>query len=50
MTIPLSHPARPKPPEMEPIPMTRILIAEDEDRIVSFLEKGLRAGGYTPSP
>jgi two-component system KDP operon response regulator KdpE len=27
--------------------MTRILIAEDEDRIVSFLEKGLRAGGYT---
>jgi DNA-binding response OmpR family regulator len=27
--------------------MTRILIAEDEDRIVSFLEKGLRSGGYT---
>ena len=27
--------------------MTRILIAEDEDRIVSFLEKGLRASGYT---
>lgn len=27
--------------------MTRILIAEDEDRIVSFLEKGLRANGYT---
>jgi two-component system copper resistance phosphate regulon response regulator CusR len=27
--------------------MTRILIAEDEDRIVSFLEKGLRAGGYS---
>ena len=27
--------------------MTRILIAEDEVRIVSFLEKGLRAGGYT---
>jgi DNA-binding response OmpR family regulator len=27
--------------------MTRILIAEDEERIVSFLEKGLRAGGYT---
>ncbi len=27
--------------------MTRILIAEDEQRIVSFLEKGLRAGGYT---
>ena len=26
--------------------MTRILIAEDEERIVSFLEKGLRAGGY----
>ncbi|MFP5489607.1 MAG: response regulator transcription factor [Acidimicrobiia bacterium] len=27
--------------------MTRILIVEDEDRIVSFLEKGLRANGYT---
>lgn len=27
--------------------MTRILIAEDEDRIVSFLEKGLRASGYS---
>ncbi|MBA3604548.1 MAG: response regulator transcription factor [Acidimicrobiia bacterium] len=27
--------------------MTRILIAEDEERIVSFLEKGLRASGYT---
>ena len=27
-------------------PMTRILIAEDEERIVSFLEKGLRASGY----
>jgi DNA-binding response OmpR family regulator len=27
--------------------MTRILIAEDEDRIVSFLEKGFRASGYT---
>ncbi len=27
--------------------MTRILIAEDEDRIVSFLQKGLRANGYT---
>jgi DNA-binding response OmpR family regulator len=27
--------------------MTRILIAEDEERIVTFLEKGLRAGGYT---
>jgi DNA-binding response OmpR family regulator len=27
--------------------MTRILIAEDEERIVSFLEKGLRAQGYT---
>lgn len=27
--------------------MTRILIAEDEERIVSFLEKGLRANGYT---
>ena len=28
-------------------PVTRILIAEDEARIVSFLEKGLRAGGYS---
>jgi two-component system copper resistance phosphate regulon response regulator CusR len=27
--------------------MTRILIVEDEDRIVSFLEKGLRSNGYT---
>lgn len=27
--------------------MTRILIVEDEARIVSFLEKGLRANGYT---
>jgi DNA-binding response OmpR family regulator len=27
--------------------VTRILIAEDEGRIVSFLEKGLRANGYT---
>ncbi|MGD9702027.1 MAG: response regulator transcription factor [Acidimicrobiia bacterium] len=27
--------------------MTRILIAEDEERIVSFLEKGLRSVGYT---
>lgn len=27
--------------------MTRILIAEDEARIVSFLEKGLHANGYT---
>lgn len=27
--------------------MSRILIAEDEERIVSFLEKGLRAAGYT---
>jgi DNA-binding response OmpR family regulator len=27
--------------------MTRILIAEDEERIVSFLEKGLKAAGYT---
>jgi DNA-binding response OmpR family regulator len=27
--------------------MTRILIAEDEARIVSFLEKGLRANGYS---
>jgi len=27
--------------------MTRVLIAEDEERIVSFLEKGLRASGYS---
>jgi DNA-binding response OmpR family regulator len=27
--------------------MTRILIAEDEERIVGFLEKGLQANGYT---
>jgi DNA-binding response OmpR family regulator len=27
--------------------MTRVLIAEDEARIVSFLEKGLRASGYS---
>jgi DNA-binding response OmpR family regulator len=27
--------------------MTRILIAEDEERIVAFLQKGLRASGYT---
>jgi two-component system, OmpR family, copper resistance phosphate regulon response regulator CusR len=27
--------------------VTRILIVEDEERIVSFLEKGLRANGYT---
>jgi DNA-binding response OmpR family regulator len=27
--------------------MSRILIAEDETRIASFLEKGLRAAGYT---
>src|SRR5690606_8278927 len=27
--------------------VTRILIAEDEERIVSFLHKGLRAAGYT---
>ncbi len=27
--------------------MTRILIVEDEERIVSFLEKGLRANGYS---
>jgi DNA-binding response OmpR family regulator len=26
--------------------VTRILIAEDEERIVSFLEKGLRSSGY----
>ena len=27
--------------------MNRILIAEDEERLASFLEKGLRANGYT---
>ena len=27
--------------------MTRILIAEDEERIVAFVEKGLRDAGYT---
>jgi DNA-binding response OmpR family regulator len=27
--------------------MTRILIAEDEDRISSFIDKGLRAAGYS---
>ncbi|CAL9545874.1 Transcriptional activator protein CopR [Streptomyces sp. enrichment culture] len=27
--------------------MTRILIVEDEERIASFVEKGLRAGGFT---
>jgi two-component system copper resistance phosphate regulon response regulator CusR len=27
--------------------MSRILIAEDEERIASFLEKGLRANGFT---
>jgi DNA-binding response OmpR family regulator len=29
--------------------MNRILIAEDEPRLASFLEKGLRAQGYTPT-
>ena len=29
--------------------MTRILVAEDEERIASFVEKGLRAGGFTPT-
>lgn len=29
--------------------MSQILIVEDEPRIVSFLEKGLRANGYTTS-
>ena len=27
--------------------MSRILIAEDEPRIASFVEKGLRANGFT---
>ncbi len=29
--------------------MSRILVAEDEARIASFIEKGLRAGGFTPT-
>ena len=29
--------------------MNRILIAEDEERIASFIEKGLRANGFTTS-
>jgi len=28
----------------------RILIAEDEARIASFVEKGLRSNGFTPTP
>ncbi|NEE47545.1 response regulator transcription factor, partial [Streptomyces sp. SID8455] len=27
--------------------MNRILIAEDEERIASFVQKGLRANGFT---
>ncbi len=29
--------------------MTRVLIVEDEGRIASFIEKGLRADGFTPT-
>ena len=29
--------------------MSRILVAEDEERIASFVEKGLRANGFTPT-
>ncbi|MFI6941087.1 response regulator transcription factor [Streptomyces sp. NPDC050418] len=29
--------------------MNRILIVEDEERIASFVEKGLRANGFTPT-
>lgn len=29
--------------------MSRILVVEDEERISSFLEKGLRANGFTPT-
>lgn len=29
--------------------MSRILVAEDEARIASFIEKGLRAAGFTPT-
>ena len=28
--------------------MNRILIAEDEERIAAFIEKGLRANGFVP--
>ncbi|CAM5301746.1 Sensor histidine kinase RcsC [Streptomyces violaceorubidus] len=37
--------AGPKP--AEEAPMNRILIVEDEERIASFVEKGLRANGFT---
>ena len=30
--------------------MNAILIAEDEKRIASFVEKGLRSNGFTPQP
>ncbi len=33
--------------DRDPGPVTRVLIAEDEVRLASFLEKGLRASGYT---
>lgn len=29
--------------------MIRILVAEDEERIARFIEKGLRAAGYAPT-
>ncbi|MDQ3484611.1 MAG: DNA-binding response regulator, partial [Actinomycetota bacterium] len=29
--------------------MNRVLIVEDEARIASFLDKGLRAEGFTPT-
>ena len=29
--------------------MNRILVAEDEEGVVAFLEKGLRASGYVPT-
>jgi two-component system, OmpR family, copper resistance phosphate regulon response regulator CusR len=41
------HDRTPPRPPTGGSPMTRILIVEDEERIVSFLEKGLRANGYT---
>ena len=36
-----------RPPRDPPERMSRILIAEDETRLASFLEKGLRASGFT---
>jgi DNA-binding response OmpR family regulator len=38
---------RPDPPTRGAHGMNRILIAEDEARVAAFVEKGLRANGYT---